>query len=102
MPSPLPPGPDYLSIPDAFALVHKVAPMAPLFSITRIHWRKRHQVPWLRVGRALYFPKAELEAWARRYARHRRAERPAGVPRSRPSQARPHVETPREAQVKVS
>jgi hypothetical protein len=76
----IPPTPDLLSIPAAFALVHQIAPEVPLFSLCRIYWRQRHGVPSLRVGHALFFPRAELEAWAKRFARAVRRP-PAGVRR---------------------
>jgi hypothetical protein len=66
------PTPVLLPLPDAHAFLYQIEPGIPLFSLTRTHWRKRHGVPTVRVGRALYFPKAELEDWARAFARKKR------------------------------
>jgi hypothetical protein len=64
--------PELLPLPQAHALVHQIAPAVPLFSLTRVYWRTRHRVPTVRVGRFLYFPRAELTAWAEEFAKSNR------------------------------
>lgn len=66
------PTPELLPLSDAHALVYRIAPAVPLFSLTRVYWRKRHRVPVVRVGRFVYFPRAELTVWAQEFARRTR------------------------------
>jgi hypothetical protein len=66
------PTPELLPLPQAAALVHAVSGgVVPLFSMTRIHWRRRHRVPTVQIGRFVFYPKAELTQWAERFARAR-------------------------------
>jgi hypothetical protein len=84
----VPPDPDLLTLPDAARLVLRLAPSVPLFSFWRPYWRRRHEVPSVRVGHALFFPKGELTRWARRF-HHARQQPPAGVRRRSRRAARP-------------
>jgi hypothetical protein len=62
------PTPQLLPLPDAHAFLYQIAPTVPLFSLTRVHWRERHKVPTVRVGRFV-FPREELRAWAEKFAK---------------------------------
>jgi hypothetical protein len=63
------PPPDLLPLSRAHVLVASIAPQIPLFSLTRIYWRKRHRVPVVKIGKFVYYPRHELEMWAKQFAK---------------------------------
>jgi hypothetical protein len=63
---------DLLPLAAAAVLLQDIAPDVPLWSFYRLPWQARHGVPTVKLGRFTFYPRTELTAWAKAWAKTKR------------------------------